>query len=100
MAEVEIGIGKTGRRAYGFDDIAIVPSRRTRDPDDIDILARITSDRSDAMKRLRDESSIRPGTTIESDEARREALFALTNDFARLIYLLGQVAHFLTEVGR
>ena len=37
MAEVEIGIGKTGRRAYGFDDIAIVPSRRTRDPDDIDI---------------------------------------------------------------
>jgi IMP dehydrogenase len=37
VAEVEIGIGKTGRRAYGFDDIAIVPSRRTRDPDDIDI---------------------------------------------------------------
>ena len=25
MAEVEIGIGKSGRRAYGFDDIAIVP---------------------------------------------------------------------------
>jgi IMP dehydrogenase len=37
LAEVEIGIGKSGRRAYGFDDIAIVPSRRTRDPDDIDI---------------------------------------------------------------
>jgi IMP dehydrogenase len=35
--EVEIGRGKKGRRAYGFDDIAIVPSRRTRDPDDIDI---------------------------------------------------------------
>jgi len=37
VAEVEIGIGKSGRRAYGFDDIAIVPSRRTRDPDDIDV---------------------------------------------------------------
>ncbi|HEV2811551.1 MAG TPA: IMP dehydrogenase, partial [Acidimicrobiales bacterium] len=37
MAEIEIGIGKSGRRAYGFDDIAIVPSRRTRDPEDIDI---------------------------------------------------------------
>ncbi len=38
MAEaVEIGIGKSGRRAYGFDDIAIVPSRRTRDPEDTDI---------------------------------------------------------------
>lgn len=35
--ELEIGRGKTGRRAYGFDDIAIVPSRRTRDPRDIDI---------------------------------------------------------------
>ncbi len=35
--EIEIGRGKTGRRAYGFDDIAIVPSRRTRDPEDIDI---------------------------------------------------------------
>jgi IMP dehydrogenase len=35
--EVEIGRGKKGRRAYGFDDIAIVPSKRTRDPDDIDI---------------------------------------------------------------
>ena len=37
MAEVEIGIGKSGRRAYGLDDIAIVPSRRTRDPEDVDI---------------------------------------------------------------
>lgn len=37
MAEIEIGIGKSGRRAYGFDDIAIVPSRRTRDPEDVDI---------------------------------------------------------------
>ncbi len=35
--EIEIGKGKKGRRAYGFDDIAIVPSRRTRDPEDIDI---------------------------------------------------------------
>jgi IMP dehydrogenase len=35
--ELEIGRGKKARRGYGFDDIAIVPSRRTRDPDDIDI---------------------------------------------------------------
>jgi IMP dehydrogenase len=37
VPEIEIGIGKSGRRAYGFDDIAIVPSRRTRDPEDVDI---------------------------------------------------------------
>src|SRR5438067_5056376 len=35
--EVEIGRGKKGRQAYGFGDVAIVPSRRTRDPDDLDI---------------------------------------------------------------
>jgi len=35
--EIEIGIGKTARRAYGFDEVAIVPSRRTRDPDDVDV---------------------------------------------------------------
>jgi len=35
--EVEIGRGKKARRAYGFDEISVVPSRRTRDPDDVDI---------------------------------------------------------------
>jgi IMP dehydrogenase len=35
--EIEIGIGKTARRGYGFEDIAIVPSRRTRDPADVEI---------------------------------------------------------------
>src|ERR671937_2322923 len=35
--DIEIGKGKTARRAYGFDEVAIVPSRRTRDPDDVDI---------------------------------------------------------------
>ena len=37
MAETEIGMGKHGRRAYGWDDLAIVPSRRTRDPADVDV---------------------------------------------------------------
>ncbi|MHB1347330.1 MAG: GuaB3 family IMP dehydrogenase-related protein [Candidatus Humimicrobiaceae bacterium] len=39
--EVEIGKGKMGRRAYSFDEITIVPSRRTRDPEDIDISVQI-----------------------------------------------------------
>lgn len=33
--EIEIGLGKKGRMAYSLDDIAIVPSRRTRDPKDV-----------------------------------------------------------------
>src|ERR1044071_9785091 len=35
--EIEIGRGKKARQTYGFDDIAIVPSRRTRDPEDVDV---------------------------------------------------------------
>jgi IMP dehydrogenase len=35
--DIEIGAGKSARRAYGFDEVSIVPSRRTRDPDDVDI---------------------------------------------------------------
>ncbi|MEO6604255.1 MAG: GuaB3 family IMP dehydrogenase-related protein [Aeromicrobium sp.] len=33
--DIEIGTAKRGRRAYSFDDIAIVPSRRTRDPQEV-----------------------------------------------------------------
>lgn len=32
-----IGRGKQARRAYGFDDIAIVPTKRTRDPLDVSL---------------------------------------------------------------
>jgi IMP dehydrogenase len=35
VTEIEIGRAKRGRRAYSFDDIAIVPSRRTRDPEEV-----------------------------------------------------------------
>ena len=33
--EIEIGLGKKGRLAYSLDDVAIVPSRRTREPQDV-----------------------------------------------------------------
>jgi IMP dehydrogenase len=37
VTEIEIGRAKRGRRAYAFDDIAIVPSRRTRDPEEVSV---------------------------------------------------------------
>ena len=37
MSDIEIGRAKRARRAYAFDDIAIVPSRRTRDPKDVSV---------------------------------------------------------------
>src|SRR4029453_19005644 len=35
--EIEIGKGKMARRAYRVAEVALVPGRRTRDPDDVDI---------------------------------------------------------------
>lgn len=37
MNDIEIGRAKRARRAYSFDDIAIVPSRRTRDPEEVSV---------------------------------------------------------------
>jgi len=47
MVNIDIGLGKSGRRAYGFDDVAIVPSRRTRDPEDVDLTWEIDAYRFD-----------------------------------------------------
>jgi IMP dehydrogenase len=64
--EIDIGIGKTGRRAYGFDDIAIVPSRRTRDPDDVDISWQIDAFHFTLpMMGSAMDSAISPATAIE-----------------------------------
>ncbi|KQM15818.1 inosine-5-monophosphate dehydrogenase [Plantibacter sp. Leaf171] len=35
--DIEIGRSKRARRAFAFDDIAVVPSRRTRDPQDVSV---------------------------------------------------------------
>lgn len=37
MTEIEIGRAKRARRAYSFDDVAVVPSRRTRDTDAVSL---------------------------------------------------------------
>jgi IMP dehydrogenase len=66
VAEVEIGRGKSGRRAYGFDDIAIVPSRRTRDPEDVDISWEIDAYRFDLpLMASAMDGVVSPATAIE-----------------------------------
>jgi IMP dehydrogenase len=37
VTDIEIGRAKRARRAYSFDDVAIVPSRRTRDPEEVSL---------------------------------------------------------------
>src|ERR1039458_2300239 len=43
MTTVEIGRGKTGRRAYPLDEIGIVPSRRTRHPEEVSVAWQINA---------------------------------------------------------
>ena len=64
--EIDIGIGKSGRQAYGFDDIAIVPSRRTRDPDDVDISWQLDAFKFDLpMMGSAMDSAISPATAVK-----------------------------------
>ena len=64
--EIDIGIGKSGRQAYGLDDIAIVPSRRTRDPDDVDISWQLDGFRFELpMMGSAMDGAISPATAIE-----------------------------------
>lgn len=64
--DIEIGIGKSGRKAYGFDDIAIVPSRRTRDPEDVDLSWEIDAYRFDLpLMASAMDSAVSPETAVE-----------------------------------
>ena len=64
--EIEIGIAKSGRRAWGFDDIAIVPSRRTRDPDLVDLSWEIDAFTFDLpMMASAMDSAVSPMTAIQ-----------------------------------
>ena len=64
--EIEIGIAKSGRRAWGFDDIAIVPSRRTRDPDDVDLRWEIDAYTFDLPLLVSAmDSAVSPSTAVE-----------------------------------
>ncbi len=37
MQDIEIGMGKSGRRGFGLDQLSLVPARRTRDADLVDL---------------------------------------------------------------
>src|SRR5437870_9861010 len=64
--DIEIGIGKTARRAYGFDEVAIVPSRRTRDPDDVDISWEIDAYKLDLpMMAAAMDAAVSPTTAVQ-----------------------------------
>ena len=69
---VEIGLGKTAQRGYHLDDIAIVPTRRTRDVDDVstDVAARRVPVR-DPVRRAPVRRHDEPGDRDRARPARR-----------------------------
>ena len=71
MTEIEIGRGKRGRTAYGFDDIAIVPSRRTRDPEEVSVAWQIDAYRFDIpLIAAPMDSVMSPSTAIATGRGR------------------------------
>jgi IMP dehydrogenase len=66
VTEIEIGRAKRGRRAYSFDDIAIVPSRRTRDPEEVNVAWQIDAYRFELpIMAAPMDSVMSPDTAIE-----------------------------------
>ncbi|MCG5217203.1 GuaB3 family IMP dehydrogenase-related protein [Streptosporangium sp. KLBMP 9127] len=66
MTQVEIGRGKSGRRAYALDEIGIVPSRRTRDPEEVSIAWQIDAYRFELPVVVSPmDSVVSPKTAIE-----------------------------------
>ena len=63
---VEIGRGKSGRRAYSLSEIGIVPARRTRDPEEVSIAWQIDAYRFDLpLMASPMDSVVSPATAIE-----------------------------------
>ena len=66
MSDIEIAPGKRARQAYSFDDIAIVPSRRTRDPEHVSTSWQIDAYKFDIpMMAAPMDSVVSPETAIE-----------------------------------
>ncbi|MEJ7628864.1 MAG: GuaB3 family IMP dehydrogenase-related protein [Nocardioidaceae bacterium] len=68
--DIEIGSAKRGRRGYSFDDIAIVPSRRTRDPQDVSVAWQIDAYRFEIpVVAAPMDSVMSPATVVSFGEA-------------------------------
>ena len=66
MGEIDIGLGKSARPAYGLADLELVPARRTRDPEDVDISWQVDAFRFDTpVVAAAMDSVCSPATAIE-----------------------------------
>src|SRR5690625_7147993 len=85
--DIDIGQAKRGRRAYSFDDIAIVPSRRTRDPEEISVAWQIDAYRFELPNvAARMDSVMSPQTTIALREIGGLGVLDLEGFWSRYMY--------------
>ncbi len=84
MAEIEIGRGKRGRVAYSLDEVAIAPSRRTRDADDVSTAWQIDAYRFEApIMAAPMDSVVSPESAIEMGRLGIPAVLNLEGLWAR-----------------
>ena len=78
MVDVQIGRGKRARQAYELDDLVIVPSRRLRDRDDVDLAWKIDAYRFRLPVVTPVESGTASAAVAASRSSRTRASAALT----------------------
>lgn len=84
MLDIELGPGKRARSAYSFDDIAIVPSRRTRDPHEVSITWQIDAYKFELpFLAAPMDSVVSPQTAIEIGKAGGLAVLNLEGIWTR-----------------
>jgi IMP dehydrogenase len=84
VLDIELGPGKRARPAYSFDDIAIVPSRRTRDPHEVSITWQIDAYKFELpFLAAPMDSVVSPTTAIEIGKAGGLAVLNLEGIWTR-----------------
>jgi IMP dehydrogenase len=84
VPEIEIGMGKSGRRAYSLDDLALVPARRTRDPEDVDLSWEVDAFRFDLpIMAAAMDSVVSPASAIAIGELGGVGVLALEGLWTR-----------------
>jgi IMP dehydrogenase len=95
---VEIGMGRSARRAYDFDDVQIVPSRRTRSSRDVSIAWQIDAYRFDIpLLTHPTDAIVSPATAVRIGELgglgvlNAEGLWGRHADVDKLLFRLSTV---------
>lgn len=84
MAEIEIGLGKSGRRGFSLDQLALIPSRRTRDLDKVDLSWQIDAYRFELPFLASPmDSVVSPDRAIEIDQLGGAGVLDLEGLWAR-----------------